>query len=156
MFIAGLKLGPQQMEDKIENPELEIKLKFNDKLVRKIEFLELTFEGFKGCLSYTTKYRMANNFAHFYENETVRLGTTRKKSSMRPVRGDSHLMYEEKGNEGQGSNSKQPYSKIANMSYRNYVSEGVGIKTLDKKRSPVGPLGVNRDKEDVYANRSFY
>lgn len=142
------------IEEKSDLPDFEVKLKFNDRLVKKVEFLELTFETFKGCLSFSTKFRLANNFAQFFEGETSKGNPTPRKA-LKPVRGTPHLLYEEKGMEiptsTSNSNAKPTHSKLASMSYKNYVSEGVGIKLSDSRGK--SPAGTGRE---YGVNRSFY
>jgi len=153
-YLAGSKVGAV-VEDKSDMPDFEVKLKFNDRLVKKVEFLELTFETFKGCLSFSTKYRLATNFAQFYEGETAKVSPTPRKS-LKPVRGTPHLLYEEKGMEIPNStpNTKPSYSKLAGSSYRNYVSEGVGIKLSDSRGK--SPAGTGRASDYSANNKSFH
>jgi len=152
-LLAGVKVG-SQIEEKPDFQEFEVKLRYNDRLVKKVEFLELTFDAFKGCLTYSSKFRVASNFAQFYEGESAKIANTPRKASLKPVRGGPHLLYEEKGNDiPVSTNLKSLHSKISHVGYKNYVSEGVGIKMLDKKRSPAGLI---KEREEYGINRSFY
>jgi len=156
-LLAGIKVGTQ-VEEKPETQDLDFKIRYGDRMVKKVEFLELTFEAFKGCIAYSSKYRISSNFAQFYEGESLKIANTPRKSSLKPVRGGPHLLYEEKGNNIPATTTaslKPLNSKLANVGYKNYVSEGVGVKVMDRRRSPAGMI---KEREDlsINVNRSFY
>ena len=135
-------------DEKSETNDFEIKMRFNDRLVKKVEFLELTFENFKDCLNFSTKFRTSSNFAQFFD-EPVKSIIPPK--TLKPSKGGTHLIYDEKANEKPVS-AKLPTSRLNSVTYKNYLTEGTGSKALDKRKTS---LGMIRDRE-VAGNRSFY
>ena len=151
-MLAGTKIG-QQSEEKIEPIDVEIKFRYNDRMVRKMEFLELTFDNFKDCIAFATKFRLCSNFAQFFEGELSRVATS-SKGDLRSTKKSTHLLYEERNNEKETSaGAKGHFSRMNRVSYKNYMLEGNNSRILDKRKSS---LGLVRDKDDHPANKSFY
>lgn len=48
---------------------MEITFKYNDYMISKCDYLEITLETLKPALAYITKYKFAPNFDHFFESE---------------------------------------------------------------------------------------
>lgn len=149
---AGTKVGALP-EEKIESLDFEIKLKFNDRVVKKSEFLELTFESFRACLTFSTKFRLSSNFAQFYEGETGKTAASPRKS-LKPSKGGPHLLYDEKGyDRAMSAGLKAPFSRMNNITYKNYAVEGSNPKGLDKRKSGGGLI---RERDELAVNKSFY
>eukprot|EP00330_Aristerostoma_sp_ATCC50986_P013969 CAMPEP_0114600438 /NCGR_PEP_ID=MMETSP0125-20121206/23026_1 /TAXON_ID=485358 ORGANISM="Aristerostoma sp., Strain ATCC 50986" /NCGR_SAMPLE_ID=MMETSP0125 /ASSEMBLY_ACC=CAM_ASM_000245 /LENGTH=83 /DNA_ID=CAMNT_0001808605 /DNA_START=633 /DNA_END=884 /DNA_ORIENTATION=+ len=62
----------KKVDDIEENEDVtsyDIKIKYDGKLIPKIDFLQITFDSFKGCLLFSTRCRMQKNFKLLFEKE---------------------------------------------------------------------------------------
>lgn len=134
--------------------DIDVKLKHNDKVVGKVEFLELTLDNFKDCLSFSTKFKRAHNFTHFFEEETDKNVFDTLQKSSKPAKGGAHLLYEDKVNQRSiPTGMKPPFSRLANLGYNNYRAESFQGKAPLEKRK--GSVNILRERDQSLGNKSF-
>jgi len=152
-YLAGTRFHTLP-DERTESQDIDVKLKHNDKVVGKVEFLELTLENFKDCLSFSTKFKRASNFAHFFEEETERLIYDSLQKSSKPAKGGAHLLYDDKLNQKSiPLGVKPPFSRLANKGYNNYRTESSQGKAPLEKRK--GSVNIMRDRDHSLGNKSF-
>lgn len=127
------------MDEKLETLDLEVKLKYNDRMVKKVEYLELVFDNFKECLEFSSAARFCSNFSQLLESGILK-PVEKRRPSVKPVRGGLHLLYDDKDFEKSLNLSiktpviNTPFSRINTMNYKNYRADQ--LKSTERRRSP--------------------
>ena len=127
--LAGSKINTQ-IDERPEGMDFEIKMKYHDRMVRKLEFLELVFDGFKECLEFSSAFRLCGNFTQFFEGGSFRPLDSRR-ISLKPVKGGPHLLYNDRDHDRnmtldlKSPGIKSPFTRINNLNYKNYRTDSV-------------------------------
>ena len=147
---AGTRFHTLPDERTESQQDIDVKLKHNDKVVGKVEFLELALENFKDCLSFSTKFKRASNFAHFFEEETDKHVYETLQRPSKPAKGGAHLLYDDKVSQKSiPTGVKPPFSRLSSVGYNNYRTESFQGKAPLEKRK--GSVNIIRD----LGNKSF-